>query len=671
MAQYRNDRKSSNSRGRGQSRGRTGGGSRSNSGAGGYSSGSGRYRKLRKRQKNSSGSPIAVGLLGIVLLAVCIFSIRNGFFSGDKLMESSAEESTEVFDPEVIRDDIYLDYSALDESAALISLKGMNREALKSKLKESYSWSLTIKNENPNISLFKLPELPAQSESSTALNPSAQDNEGTEEIVEIDNPLSKISIRPDKAEFRIPDLLSAALDSQVEDIFSDYESRASLMTVEESTEVSTEASGFFGLKRKQEESSAETESSSRELKADYVISLPDFTEQLADIASQLAVVWKMQPENGDISSYDASSGEFVFAGSTDGYKIDADATAKRIIELANAGSFSESIAAVGEKIPASSSSIKDQYKIIGTFTTNTTSNPIRNQNVKLAAQAVNGTVLKPGEEFSFNEVVGERTAAKGYGAAAAYNGGEVVQEIGGGVCQVSSTLYNVVFRTGLTTTYRRSHTFAPNYVRPGSDATISWGGPDYKFVNNSKHAIGIRAWYKDQTCTVQIYGIPVLPSGETWELVTEKVEDLPVPAPQIITPEQGSETNGSAGSRWIAYKLIKKNGKEEKVQDHKVTYKGHTPKKYAESLQESTEAATAQEGETAAGDSTAKATEGTAVVSEGTREIAVSQDNAGDAIIYDGPSATDGGIISHPGNDGFSSPSPVDDNDYIPAGPGA
>ena len=260
------------------------------------------------------------------------------------------------------------------------------------------------------------------------------------------------------------------------------------------------------------------------------------------------------------------------------------------MELIRAKNFSGEVETVGSTVPASTASIKDKYKIIASVTTKTTSNELRNTNVKLAAAAVNGTVLQPGEEFSFNTVVGQRTAEKGYKPAAAYNQGEVVEEVGGGVCQISSTLYNAVFRAGLTTTYRRAHTFAPTYVTPGTDATVSWPGPDYKFVNNSKHAIGILSWYSNQTATVQIYGLPVLPDGVKWELVSEKVKDLPVPAPQIITPEQGKESNGSAGSEWQAYKVITKDGKTEKVKDHYASYKGHTPKKYTPGTTESTSA---------------------------------------------------------------------------------
>lgn len=658
MAQYNGyqDRNGSG-RMRGQSRGRTSGGSRGGdvrqaAGSRGYSGGSGRYSKYKKKKRN--GMPPLLGGLGVLAIAlICVFALRMGIPGGKNGEDESApKESTEAYDPNVIHEDIYLDYSALDASAALLNLKGMNRQQLIDKLKGSYDWRLTVKNENPNLDHFKLPELSEQAETSSA-GAGSTDNEGTEEIVKIDNPLKNVTIRPEKGSFAVPDLLSENVEQLAEKIFADYQSSQETIETEAGTaESETEKQGFFSfMKKKETETSTETETTTEAVSADYRLELPDFSSQLSDLSSQLALVWDMPPVNGDIVSFDASSGEFVFGGTVDGYRINAEETASKLLTAVRDGSFNAEIPASGEKLAASSASIRDQYKTIGSFTTNTTSNSIRNQNVKLAAQAVNGTVLKPGEEFSFNEVVGQRTAEKGYGAAAAYNGGEVVQEVGGGVCQVSSTLYNAVFRSGLTTTYRRSHTFAPNYVRPGSDATVSWGGPDYRFVNSSKHAIGIRAWYKDQTCTVQLYGIPVLPEGESWDLVTEKVEDLPVPAPQIITPEQGAESNGSAGSRWIAYKIIRKNGKEQKIEDHKVTYKGHTPKKYAEgvaSAAESTPVESASETETAESTSTETKKQTDAV-----QEAPTTAERSGN-------------IDAHPGSESEGNT----DNDRIPAGPG-
>ena len=146
----------------------------------------------------------------------------------------------------------------------------------------------------------------------------------------------------------------------------------------------------------------------------------------------------------------------------------------------------------------------------------------------------------------------EATRNQALEALRVYPGG---LQIGGGVCQVSSTMYNAVVKAGLKTTMRRSHTFEPSYVTPGTDATVSWGGPDYKFVNNSSAAIGIRASYYNQTCTVSIYGIPVLEDGVTHSLKSTKLSETDPPAPtyeEDPTLAPGAEkvkSNGSKGSK--------------------------------------------------------------------------------------------------------------------------
>ena len=543
---------------------------------------SGKYsrtgRSSGRRPNNKAPFPaVAVGLLAIVVLGSGVFALTR---SKSKTEETETVIETQAINPNAIQKDLYLDYSAFKKDAELLNLKGMTEEEVEDFLRKSYQWNIVIKNANPNIQYFSMPEFPEHKENSSSDD--GVDDQGTEEIVKVANTLSDVSIRPEKTEFAIPDMMSDSIHNFVGQIFTNYKEN---MATESSTEESS-TEKEKKKKKKKEETTSETES--QVIQADYVLQLPDFSDKVNDYVNQLAIVWKMAPLNGDITSYNKSTGEFEFGGTKDGYAVNVSDTAEKVMELIRAKNFSGEVETVGSKVPASTASIKDKYKIIASVTTKTTSNELRNTNVKLAAAAVNGTVLQPGEEFSFNTVVGQRTAEKGYKPAAAYNQGEVVEEVGGGVCQISSTLYNAVFRAGLTTTYRRAHTFAPTYVTPGTDATVSWPGPDYKFVNNSKHAIGILSWYSNQTATVQIYGLPVLPDGVKWELVSEKVKDLPVPAPQIITPEQGKESNGSAGSEWQAYKVITKDGKTEKVKDHYASYKGHTPKKYTPGTTEST-----------------------------------------------------------------------------------
>lgn len=505
-------------------------------------------------------------LLALIVAAAIFFVMRKGESTSQETSGEVVE--TTAFDADVIQTDLYLDYSAFssDGDTTLLNMKGMTREQVADAVKAAYQWDLKVVNTNPNLDAFEMPELQeaeAVAEAEETAD-AAADNEGTAQEIKVEDPLSAVTIRPSKSEFAVPDLLAENLTAYVEQIFTDYREKA-------------EASLAAGTAAEESSSQGEdaTETSSAVRQADYVLAKPDVSEQLTDYVSQLALLWNVTPKNGEISSYDASSDKFVFGGSVQGYSLDEAKLVEELQAAIDAGEYSKQIESTGSVTEASSASATSQYKTIGTFTTKTTSNQVRNKNIDLACKAINGHILRPGEEFSFNDVVGQRTEEKGYGKAAAYSSGEVVQEVGGGICQVSTTLYNAVFRSGLTTTYRRSHTFEPSYVTPGLDATVSWGGPDYKFVNSSNYTIGIKASYSNQTCTVSIYGIPVLEDGVTWELSSTKTKSDIEPPTSII--ESGTPTNGSYGSEWQVYKVIKKNGTEvERVKDHTSSYKGHT-----------------------------------------------------------------------------------------------
>ncbi|QJD88047.1 VanW family protein [Cohnella herbarum] len=133
-------------------------------------------------------------------------------------------------------------------------------------------------------------------------------------------------------------------------------------------------------------------------------------------------------------------------------------------------------------------------KQIGVYTTYFNSNnKNRSHNIKLAAKAINNHYVFPGETFSFNKVVGERSASKGYQRAKVIVRGEVAEGIGGGICQISSTLFNAADRAGMQIVQRYSHSRRVPYVPPGRDATVSWYGPDFSFQNNYSYPILIRA----------------------------------------------------------------------------------------------------------------------------------------------------------------------------------
>lgn len=130
----------------------------------------------------------------------------------------------------------------------------------------------------------------------------------------------------------------------------------------------------------------------------------------------------------------------------------------------------------------------------------------RRANVRLAAQKCNGIILLPGDSFAYNETLGERTAENGFFTAPAYLYGETVQEYGGGICQVSSTLYSATLYANLQIDERHNHTFASSYVPLGMDATVSWEGPDFKFTNNQKYPIRLDVEYWNSQNVVHIMG---------------------------------------------------------------------------------------------------------------------------------------------------------------------
>ena len=130
-------------------------------------------------------------------------------------------------------------------------------------------------------------------------------------------------------------------------------------------------------------------------------------------------------------------------------------------------------------------------------------------NITLAAQRIDGIILEPGQSFSYNGALGQRTVANGFREAGAYANGQVVQEVGGGICQVSSTLYYCTLYSNLQISARTNHYFSVGYIEPGLDATVSWGAPDFVFVNNRTFPIKIHAYVSGGMVTVEIWGTNV------------------------------------------------------------------------------------------------------------------------------------------------------------------
>ena len=192
------------------------------------------------------------------------------------------------------------------------------------------------------------------------------------------------------------------------------------------------------------------------------------------------------------------------------------------------------------------------------------SNVNRTTNLKLASQKINGTILLPGEEFSYNKVVGERTIQAGYKEASVYSNGQVVNGLGGGICQISSTLYNAVIMANLEVTDRRNHQFVAPYVPVGQDATVVYGSQDFKFVNTRKYPVRLEASVSGGIATISVWGIKEETEYEvtietkniaTTKYTTQYIEDPNLPVGQQVVVQAGSN-----GRKVEAYKVVKLNG---------------------------------------------------------------------------------------------------------------
>ncbi len=155
---------------------------------------------------------------------------------------------------------------------------------------------------------------------------------------------------------------------------------------------------------------------------------------------------------------------------------------------------------------------------LSTFSTNYVNNPSRTTNLRIAASKINGTILMPGEKFSFNQVVGERTIAAGYKNAAIFVNGQVEDGLAGGICQISSTLYDAVIAANLQITERHNHSLLTSYLPGGKDATVVWGRYDFQFVNNREYPIKIEMTVQNGVATAAVYGIR---SNQEYEITIE------------------------------------------------------------------------------------------------------------------------------------------------------
>lgn len=206
-------------------------------------------------------------------------------------------------------------------------------------------------------------------------------------------------------------------------------------------------------------------------------------------------------------------------------------------------------------------------KISGHNTRYNISKDGREKNMKIAVATIDGTLLMPGETFSYNELIGDTTPEKGYEKANTYVAREIVPDYGGGICQVSTTLYRAVMRANIRSTERSNHSMIVSYSEPGLDATVANNYIDYKFINTYDFPIYIESFLSDFNVYVNIYGNKEKLGNKTYELVNEIHEkyETTVKYEEDNTLEKGKENvviNGMPGYKVSSYLVTYQDGIE-------------------------------------------------------------------------------------------------------------
>ena len=287
------------------------------------------------------------------------------------------------------------------------------------------------------------------------------------------------------------------------------------------------------------------------------------------------------------ASLTRENGAFNFVAGTEGQELNVDSAVRTISDYLENSWTSDNTEVLNLETQVtepegSAEELENIKDLLGSFTTSfSTSGSNRCKNVSSGASHINGTVLYPGEEFSAYETVSPFTEANGYAMAGSYLNGEVVDSMGGGICQVSTTLYNAVLRAELNVTERSPHSMTVHYVDLSEDAAIAGTYKDFKFVNSTEYPIYIEGYTtSDKKITFNIYGKETRDKNRTISFESQMVSETP--ATTILQEDAGQgigykavSSKGSSGYVAELYKIVKVNGVEtDRIKVNKSTYKG-------------------------------------------------------------------------------------------------
>lgn len=276
-------------------------------------------------------------------------------------------------------------------------------------------------------------------------------------------------------------------------------------------------------------------------------------------------------------------GKLVYTEARDGITIKEEETINSIktaLEEQEDAEVVKVAAAVVREEPVVTEEVTSRCKDkLGSFSTSFDSGNIsRTKNVTNAARLINGSIVNPGETFSVHDTISPLTEKNGYYEAASYSNGQVVDSVGGGVCQVSTTLYNAILYSELEIVERSPHSMLVSYVKPSMDAAIAGDYKDFKFKNNTDVPIYIEGGVTGGTVYFRVYGEETRSSSREIRFESETVETINPGADKVTYDKTQPESymvvtqEAHQGCRAILWKYVTENGKTEKIQVNSSTY---------------------------------------------------------------------------------------------------
>lgn len=293
---------------------------------------------------------------------------------------------------------------------------------------------------------------------------------------------------------------------------------------------------------------------------------------------ELTAPLNTEPKDASVVSFNAETEQFEFSEGVNGVTVDLDALTEQVTSAIENGVATVEIPVTETPCSLTADDLRQNLKKLGTYSTTSTNTANGNYNMARAMASINGTVVQPGETFSYFGVVGPAGQAEGYKAANAIVNGKLVPSYGGGICQTSTTLYGAVLRSGLEIVERSNHSIPSTYCPIGQDAAVSWPNMDFKFKNNTEYPIYIIAGMEGKVLTATIYGWQD-PTWDTIEISSWYTETIPALTKgtysldnSLATGEVKLDAAGRKGYRAAAQRTYYKDGVEVRTESLATSY---------------------------------------------------------------------------------------------------